>query len=277
MTPRADGQQPAFAPIRVRPATCGDGPGLAVLMAEMERHYEGANAIETAIAAERLRAHWPRSDGALMLVAFAGDDPDAAIVGLATLFRLFPGRAVQPSCWLKELYVAKAARGQGVGASLMRACAGHVRGMGATRLDWTTATANGGARRFYEGLGGFALDAVVYRLEGAALDRLAVEAPARTDASDSDPDSDIDEMTPEALRSALRHARAAIRTHRDATGHDLCWHHPDLWALLPERIAPTVAVPPWPQFLRGCVAYRASLDRELPDAPVHGNEYRNDR
>lgn len=274
MTPRAD-EQRAIAPVIVRPATCSDGPGLAVLMAEMERHYEGADAIETAIAAERLRTHWPRSDGALMLVAIARDDPDAAIIGFATLFRLFPGRAVQPSCCLKELYVAKAARGQGVGASLMRACAGHVRGMGGTRLDWTTATANGEARRLYESLGGLALDAVVYRLEGAALDRLAGEAPAQADVAASDPDSDIDAMTPEALRSALRHARTAIRAHRDATGHELCWHHPDLWALLPEPIAPTVAVPPWPLFLRGCVAYRASLDRELPDATVDATEYGN--
>jgi hypothetical protein len=35
----------------------------------------------------------------------------------------------------------------------------------------------------------------------------------------------------------------------------------------PERIDPEVAVPPWRKFMRGCVAYRASLDRELKDAP----------
>jgi hypothetical protein len=38
--------------------------------------------------------------------------------------------------------------------------------------------------------------------------------------------------------------------------------------LLPERTMPEVAVPPWPKFLRGCVRYRESLERELPDAPV---------
>jgi hypothetical protein len=37
---------------------------------------------------------------------------------------------------------------------------------------------------------------------------------------------------------------------------------PDLWSTLPEQVEPSVAVPPWPQFMRGCVAYRASLDEE---------------
>jgi hypothetical protein len=38
-------------------------------------------------------------------------------------------------------------------------------------------------------------------------------------------------------------------------------------------MAREVAVPPWPRFLRGCVAYRESLDRELPSAPVDDAEY----
>ena len=34
-----------------------------------------------------------------------------------------------------------------------------------------------------------------------------------------------------------------------------------------------MAVPAWPQFLRGCLRYRESLDRELPDAPRLRAEY----
>jgi len=37
--------------------------------------------------------------------------------------------------------------------------------------------------------------------------------------------------------------------------------------LLPEAIAPEIAVPGWPQFLRGCVRYRQSLDEQAVDAP----------
>jgi hypothetical protein len=67
------------------------------------------------------------------------------------------------------------------------------------------------------------------------------------------------------LREVLR-LRAGIRAHRDSSGHELCWHHPQLWGLLPEPIPGEIAVPAWPQFLRGCVRYREALDRELPDA-----------
>jgi hypothetical protein len=81
-------------------------------------------------------------------------------------------------------------------------------------------------------------------------------------------DEDLDSLDQAALIAEVRRLRGAIRKHRDSTGHALCWHHPDLWALLPEGVAPEIAVPPWPKFLRGCVMYRESLDRQAPDAPV---------
>jgi hypothetical protein len=40
-----------------------------------------------------------------------------------------------------------------------------------------------------------------------------------------------------------------------------------LWGLLPERSDPVPVVPAWPQFIEGCVRYRASLDEQAPDAP----------
>jgi hypothetical protein len=86
-------------------------------------------------------------------------------------------------------------------------------------------------------------------------------------------DDDLDKLGREQLITEVRRLRAGIRAHRDSTGHELCWHHPDLWGLLPEKIAPEVAVPPWPKFLRGCLRYRESLDRELPNAPVADVEH----
>ena len=81
-------------------------------------------------------------------------------------------------------------------------------------------------------------------------------------------DEDLETMSTEALITEVRRLRAALRAHRDSTAQELGWHHPALWGLLPEKLAPEVAVPPWPKFLRGCVRYRESLERELPDAPV---------
>ena len=85
-------------------------------------------------------------------------------------------------------------------------------------------------------------------------------------------DDDLETMTREQLVAEARRLRAGIRTHRDSSGQELCWHHPELWDLLPEQIMPDVAVPPWPRFMRGCVRHREALERELPDARVHDVE-----
>ena len=80
-------------------------------------------------------------------------------------------------------------------------------------------------------------------------------------------DDDLDQLSRDALVDEVRRLRNAIRAHRDSSGHDLCWHHPDLWGLLPEQTDPVPTVPEWPVFIRGCVSYRQSLDEQLPDAP----------
>lgn len=87
-----------------------------------------------------------------------------------------------------------------------------------------------------------------------------------------DHDGDLESMSRDELVAEVKRLRAGIRDHRDSSGHDLCWHHPQLWGLLPEKIAPEIAVPPWPRFLRGCVKYRESLEREVPTAPVLDEE-----
>jgi hypothetical protein len=86
-------------------------------------------------------------------------------------------------------------------------------------------------------------------------------------------DDDLQTKTRDELVAEVLRLRAGIREHRDSSGHKLCWHHPQLWGLLPEPIPAAIAVPPWPKFLRGCVAYRQSLERELPNAPVDDREY----
>ena len=77
---------------------------------------------------------------------------------------------------------------------------------------------------------------------------------------------DLDTMSREQLVAEVKRLRAGARGHRDATGHALCRHHPTLWALLPEMSEPVPVVPEWPEFMRGCVRYRQSLDEQAPDA-----------
>ena len=86
-------------------------------------------------------------------------------------------------------------------------------------------------------------------------------------------DSDIEAMSREQLIDEVLKLRAGIREHRDCSGHDLCWHHPQLWSLLPEKTSNSVQVPEWPQFMRGCIQYRQSLDEQLSQAERINKEF----
>jgi hypothetical protein len=100
------------------------------------------------------------------------------------------------------------------------------------------------------------------------MSELIVEAGLQAGPHDEDSsvDEDLLRLDREALIAEVKRLRDGIRAHRDSSGHELCWHHPQLWSLLPEKTDPLPAVPDWPQFLRGCVKYRESLDRQLPNA-----------
>ena len=86
-------------------------------------------------------------------------------------------------------------------------------------------------------------------------------------------DQELGALSHQELVQEVVRLRDGIRRHRDSAGHDLCWHHPQLWALLPESTDPLPTVPDWPQFIRGCIRYRQSLDEQLPDAVRTTDEY----
>jgi hypothetical protein len=86
-------------------------------------------------------------------------------------------------------------------------------------------------------------------------------------------DADVENLSHDQLVAEVKKLRQGIRDHRDSTLHKLCWHHPALWSLLPERSDPLPVVPTWPQFLRGCIQYRQSLDDQVPHAPRSDKPY----
>jgi len=86
-------------------------------------------------------------------------------------------------------------------------------------------------------------------------------------------DDDLKLMTSSELEAEVVRLRNAIREHRDASGHDLCWYQPELWSLLPEEYNRIPVVPDWPQFMRGCVRYRESLDSQANSAARTDEEY----
>ena len=79
-------------------------------------------------------------------------------------------------------------------------------------------------------------------------------------------DEELQLMSKDQLIQEIKKLRMGIREHRDSTGHNLCWHHPKLWSLLPEKIDPKISVPEWSEFMKGCIQYRQSLDGQISEA-----------
>ena len=88
-------------------------------------------------------------------------------------------------------------------------------------------------------------------------------------------DQDLDNLTREELVANVKKLRAAIREHRDASLHDLCWYQPKLWGLLPENSSIEVHVPTREKFLKGCEIFRNSLDAQLPEAQRVDVDYKS--
>ncbi len=66
---------------------------------------------------------------------------------------LWPTVGLTRSLYLKELYVAQACRGRGIGRLLMQALFGLAAKHGCSRVEWTTDRGNTSAQAFYHRLG----------------------------------------------------------------------------------------------------------------------------
>lgn len=150
----------------IRPIAASDHEALAALMAEMQAHYRVPCPTPEAIRAGL--ASLPQ--GVEILVA----EHDGALQGFAAAAAIYPGPGLASGLFLKELYVARDARGGGIGRALMRSLAELALMRGHRRLDWTADATNPDLLRFYESLGAAAqTEKVFFRLTGEALARMA--------------------------------------------------------------------------------------------------------
>lgn len=149
----------------IRPLAPGEEPSLAPLLEEMQAHY----AVPCPPREEIVASLASLPPGAGILVAEAGGD----MLGFAAFARLWPGPGLRKGLFLKELYVARSARGLGLGTQLLAALAATAVREGYGRIDWTAARDDPALRRFYEGLGGAVSDRLFFRLAGESLLDLA--------------------------------------------------------------------------------------------------------
>jgi ribosomal protein S18 acetylase RimI-like enzyme len=129
----------------VRRAELADAEAVGRLMHDFNAEFDESTPGPERIA-ERIRELLAGGDTAILL---AGPGPD----GLAILrFRLAittPGL----ECYLAELYVVPARRGQGLGRALMNAAIDEARARGADYMDLGTSEDDVAARALYESLG----------------------------------------------------------------------------------------------------------------------------
>jgi GNAT superfamily N-acetyltransferase len=99
-------------------------------------------------------------------------------VGFALFFQTYSTFLARPGLYLEDLFVRPSARGRGVGAALMAACARIAIQRGYGRFEWSVLDWNEPALRFYATLGSKQMSEwTVQRLTGSPLTELADKWP----------------------------------------------------------------------------------------------------
>jgi ribosomal protein S18 acetylase RimI-like enzyme len=129
----------------VRLANRDDAAAIGQLLYAFNREFDDPTP-EPAELAERMRQLLGGGD---TLVLLAGDGPD----GLAVLRLRAAIWSTGLECYLAELYVTPARRGQGLGRALMEAALREARDRGADTMDIGVDEPDLAARRLYESLG----------------------------------------------------------------------------------------------------------------------------
>jgi len=147
-------------------------PGLAALLSEMQSHYGRPVPFAAARVAALRACRTPSNEfDPRVLLAVQGD----IVVGSIVMNVTFPAFELSLSLHIRDLYVAEAARRQGVGRMLVRSAACLALTEGYSALEWTTDATNAAARQMYEVCGAKLLDRVYYRLFDEALRSTAGE------------------------------------------------------------------------------------------------------
>lgn len=152
-------------PVTVRPLAPTDLPHLLALvdgLADYEQLPRPDAAARERLCRDALREPPPFH----VLLA----ELDGNVVGSAIYLFTYSTFLARPTLYLEDLFVLPAARGQGAGRALLRACAAEAVRHGCGRMDWQVLAWNTPAIAFYERQGATVLDDWrTCRLTGAAL------------------------------------------------------------------------------------------------------------
>lgn len=119
--------------------------------------WDGYNAFygrsgPTALSSEITRMTWARFFDAYEPVYALVAESDGRLVGLAHYLFHRSTTAIEPVCYLQDLFTDQAARGQGIGGALINEVYAQARQAGTPRVYWQTHETNHTAQRLYDGV-----------------------------------------------------------------------------------------------------------------------------
>ena len=158
--------------LEVRPAVPADADEIVAMVRELALFEREPLSTVEARPSDILRDCFGDNPRAEVLIG----EIDGRVAGFVLFFRNYSTWLARTGLYVEDLYVREAARGTGLGKSLLAAVARLAIARGCRRLDLSVLDWNP-ARRFYERLGfQEKADWRPYRLEGDALAQLAGKA-----------------------------------------------------------------------------------------------------
>jgi GNAT superfamily N-acetyltransferase len=129
--------------------------------------WDGYNAFygrsgATALAPEITHMTWARFFDAYEPVHGLVAESRGKLLGLTHYLFHRSTTAIEPTCYLQDLFTSEAARGKGVGTALIQGVYQQAKLAGSPRVYWQTHETNGPARRVYDALAEHA-GFIVYR------------------------------------------------------------------------------------------------------------------
>ena len=155
--------------IAIRAATRADLPLIAALIRELAEYEKlsGEVQFDEAVLGEKLFG--PRPFAEVLIGEVEGEAQ-----GFALFFHNFSTFEGRPGLYLEDLYVRPAARGKGLGKTLLTELARLAVERGCARLEWAVLDWNEPSIGFYKALGARPMDDwTVMRVDGSALTALA--------------------------------------------------------------------------------------------------------
>ena len=148
-----------------------DAAVVGELFYRCDLHYWGENAPSAKAMAAHVR-DTVLADGAAVEIVLAEEDGEA--LGFASFTIMYPAPDLGGQLYLKDLFTLDAARGKGIGLTLMRFLARTALERGCVRVDWTAEDNNPRAMAFYDRIGARRVtDKVYFRFDGANLRQFA--------------------------------------------------------------------------------------------------------